>query len=191
VDIGAPGYDNKTGFGLIDAVGVLLQETNGVLTINGDFDFANEDDYFTLKVDGADNSLIDLTINGALLGSVHRQFIKQIVVNGLGGNDTLALDFSNGGFLPVTGITFAGGTGAGNTLLGPDVDATWKVTGAGSGVLQLAGGQVAFDSTQNLTGGAANDTFLFFSGGSIGGSLEAGPGVTLSTSPPWAAWSLP
>ena len=117
VDIGATGYDNRTGHGLIDAVGILLSELGGVLTLNGDFDSAGENDAFRIARDAADDSLIDISDNGTLLGSVHAQFVKRIVVNGLGGTNSLTVDLTNGNPIPSGELSFDGGSaGAANQL---------------------------------------------------------------------------
>jgi hypothetical protein len=80
----------------------------------------------------------------------------------------------------VTNIgTLIGSTGTSNTLISaPGPNVVWDITGTDSGTL---GGTLAFFGFQNLTGSssmagaglpAANDTFLFFKGGSVGGNVK-------------------
>ncbi len=70
------------------------------------------------------------------------------------------------------GIVFDGGSGT-NTLLGPNDDTTWHITGPGSGDLDGTS-VVSFSSVENLVGGEATDT-LDYSG-------LTGLGVTVDSS---------
>jgi hypothetical protein len=63
--------------------------------------------------------------------------------------------------------------GGGDTLIGPDADSTWQVTGPDAGTLD---GWVTFSSVANLTGGAENDTFQLLSGASVSGHIDGGGG---------------
>jgi autotransporter-associated beta strand protein len=83
------------------------------------------------------------------------------------GNDTFAVTSA----LTYTGITIDGGGGV-NTLVGPDAANTWNITDATKGRL----GSVAFANVQNLVGGHVNDTFMFQTAGSVGGTLDGGVG---------------
>jgi hypothetical protein len=65
------------------------------LQLNGDQDFSGENDTFVLKRDSSDTSKLDVTLNGSNSQFTIANF-SQINVNGLGGNDTLILDSSNG-----------------------------------------------------------------------------------------------
>src|SRR5262249_52909637 len=73
------------------------------------------------------------------------------------GNDTFLIQ--NG--FPLAPVFLDGGGGT-NTLQGPDSPNTWQVTGTNGGSLN---GTVGFASVQNLLGGAPDDTFAFFPGG--------------------------
>jgi len=161
VDIPPAGWDNVTGFGLIDAVGVLLSQTNGVLTINGDFDSPNQDDAITIAVDPTDSTQITVTINGVLLGSIRSQFINRIDVNGLGGDDTLTIDLSNGDPTPSGGIHFDGGT-----------------QGTTGDALTISGG--GFESVTYLPDGATFGTGRFTFGASFVGFIRTEEVFTLN-----------
>jgi hypothetical protein len=65
------------------------------------------------------------------------------------------------------------GGGGVNTLVGPDAVNTWNITGPNKGTL----GSVGFANVQNLVGGHVNDTFVFQTAGSVGGTLDGGGGV--------------
>jgi hypothetical protein len=69
--------------------------------------------------------------------------------------------------------TFVGGPGSANTLIAADTPNAWSITEPDSGSVNASG----FKGFQDLTGGAAADTFAFLPGGSVSGSLDGGGGV--------------
>jgi hypothetical protein len=90
----------------------------GVLNINGDTDFAGENDTIRLVREAANPFVLDVFLNNSTIlptFSVSLASLTQINVNGLGGNDTLILDSSNGLINVPNGINYDGGTGF-NTL---------------------------------------------------------------------------
>src|SRR5262249_43225266 len=70
-------------------------------------------------------------------------------------------------------LTIDGGNGS-NTLQGPDAANTWQITGPNAGTLDA---RLSYSSVQNLTGGAAGDTFAFQNGGRLSGKIDGGGGV--------------
>src|SRR5262249_38613744 len=82
----------------------------GVLQITGDTDFFGEDDTIKLVIDGNNPSLLDVFLNSAL-SQFQLSTIQQINVDGLGGNDTLIVDDSNGLIKIVNGIRYDGDGG--------------------------------------------------------------------------------
>ena len=99
----------------------------------------------------------------------------------------------NLGLATAPGIAFftsidsiVGGTGTGDTLLGPGSagdHVTWRITGANAGEVDglLLGSEnitkTLFSSFENLKGrGSTNDSFLFAAGGSLSGILDGGTG---------------
>ena len=98
------------GRGAWKASGLLpVIRTTGVLRINGD-DGGVRDDNFRLVRNAANPLLLDVFVNSTLpVLTVPFAVPQQITVNGLGGNDTLTLDFSNGSFIPPGGISYDGG----------------------------------------------------------------------------------
>src|SRR3990167_206784 len=68
-------------------------------------------------------------------------------------DDRLTIDASAAG---TVGVTFAGNAGT-DTLVGPDTDSAWTITGLDAGVV----GRVAFGGVEDLRGGAARDLFAF------------------------------
>ncbi len=87
--------------------------SQGVLQIDGDMDFAGEDDVIRLVRDGTNPLLLHVFLNGVEpAGSPFPlDGLGQINVNGFGGRDTLIVDSSNGLVNVDLGIRFDGGTG--------------------------------------------------------------------------------
>ncbi len=112
----AEGYDFTTGFGLIDAFASAMEITEGTLHIAGDRDSANPDDQFLLR---QTLSGLEIVLNGDTLGSVSFDLVQEIVLDGLGGDDLLTLDFSGGNPFPNFGIQFNGGS---NTVTGDRIE---------------------------------------------------------------------
>jgi Ca2+-binding RTX toxin-like protein len=87
------------------------------------------------------------------------------------------VDFQGGAAPRPGGITgiqnFAGGPGSANTLIGPDSPNTWTITGPNIGTVN----RFNFTLFQVLTGGAADDTFVFSQGGSVSGAVDGGGGT--------------
>jgi hypothetical protein len=116
----------------------------GVLQINGDTDFAGEDDTIRLIRDTNNTSLLDVFLNGAL-SQFQLSTLQQINVNGLGGKDTLIVDSSNGLITVVNGIRYDGGDFFDNLQLaqtgGPTRTSDTYSVGPdiGSGVSTIAG----------------------------------------------------
>jgi hypothetical protein len=69
--------------------------------------------------------------------------------------------------------SFVGGPGATNTLIAADTPNSWSITGPNSGTVNAT----TFQGFQDLTGGAAADTFAFQQGGSVSGTVDGGGGV--------------
>jgi hypothetical protein len=69
-------------------------------------------------------------------------------------------------------LAIAAGSGS-NTLIGPDIDNIWQITGANSLTLNSV---YPFTGIANLQGGSGADRFAFLSAGSLAGNLDGGPG---------------
>jgi len=144
-----------------------LSVTDGINSINNISNVGN-------IVGGSGNNTYVFEDGASLVGTI----------SGLG---TTTLDYSAYGTSVV--VNLAAGTATGSesvsnimvviggfwndTLIGPDADATWNITGPGSG--SVAG--VSFTGIENLTGAAGNqDTFVFSQDGSVSGLVEGGDG---------------
>src|SRR5438105_4839665 len=64
--------------------------------VYGDQDTPNQDDDFLVNVNSENSNLIDVTRNGTFLGSVDHTVVEGLVIYGLGGNDRLRVDSTNG-----------------------------------------------------------------------------------------------
>ncbi len=85
----------------------------GVLQIDGDMDFAGQDDTIRLVRAANNPLLLQVIVNGVEVAESPLQLdtIQQINVNGLGGNDTLIVDSTNGLVTVDMGIRYDGGLG--------------------------------------------------------------------------------
>lgn len=74
------------------------------------------------------------------------------------------------------GILFVGGTGT-NTLIGPDVAASWSITGGGAGTITAGDMEVSFQGVENLRGGIDADVFNLTSVGFVDETIDGGDGT--------------
>ncbi|HQU41817.1 MAG TPA: Ig-like domain-containing protein, partial [Pirellulales bacterium] len=81
------------------------------LEIDGDTNSPGENDTIRLAADAANPAILDVYINSTTpIFSTYFSLINSIHVNGLGGNNTLIEDFSNGNPLPAGGLTYENAT---------------------------------------------------------------------------------
>ncbi len=102
-----------------------------------------------------------------------------LVINGGPDNDVLNLNrfWSSTNNRPSS----FNGQGGNDTVIGPDVATTWLVSALNGGTLTSAfsstlSNAMTFSNVENLTGGAANDTYLFVFGGRVTGTINGGGG---------------
>jgi Ca2+-binding RTX toxin-like protein len=101
-----------------------------------------------------------------------------VTINLGDGSDTVNLNPTAQKLSTLAGtITINGGSGN-DTLVGPGANNTWRITSSNTGTLSSANmaGLVTFGSVQNLSGGTANNTFVFSDGAGISGNLDGGTG---------------
>jgi len=141
----------------------------GVLNICGDEDFVNQDDVFRLIRNAMNPLILDVYLNSiAPVFSVALAVIEQINVFGVGGNDTLIVDSSNGLITVPNGIRWDGDGAC------PDMD-----EGGNAGV--GFGYDRGIDTLQLLqTGGDQQATDTYSVGPDIGSgkSIIVGPSGT-------------
>ncbi len=70
----------------------------------------------------------------------------------------------------VVGVESITGDGINDTLIAENTNNAWSVTGTGTGTV----GAVAFTNFANLTGGGADDVFVFGAAGAVGGIVNGG-----------------
>jgi hypothetical protein len=87
-------------------------------------------------------------------------------LNGDGGTDVVTANYGNNDVTELLNTCPAG------TLCGTTAAGTFAITGANSGTLNGR----PFSGIINLAGGIGNDSFVFFSGGSLSGNIDGGGG---------------
>jgi len=134
----------------VDNVSSTIAST-GILYITGDTDFANEDDTIRIVRNAANPTLLDVFLNNNT-STPTQQFelaaIQEIVVDGLGGNDNLIVDSTNGLITVPNGIRYDGDGGFDRLTLqqtggGQQTSETYSVgpiVGEGSDVIVGPGG---------------------------------------------------
>jgi Ca2+-binding RTX toxin-like protein len=134
---------------------------NSTLTVTA----GNAASTITVAMDPANPRELAVTVNG-VVNLYNRKQIRQIVILGGPGNDTLRVDDSNGNV--TVPVTLSGGAGN-DTIVGGSMDALLQ-GGNGNDVLTAGSGQ------QTLDGGNGDDRLM---GGSSHDLLEGGNGDDL------------
>ncbi len=128
----------------------------------------------TVGADDQGAAILRLIDNDESNTILAEQAIDQDINFAISGNDQadrLTIDFDAAALAYAVSFTFDGGAGD-DTLIAADNDNTWVITGEDAGTLN---GQ-SFNDVENLTGGAADDAFIFY-GGSISGTIDGGEGI--------------
>jgi len=166
----------------------LVRATIGAITLNV------ADSFYALPLQGTvavtTPSTLTINVDGPLTGNADPGvgstiFVRaaldalSLVINGGPDNDTLSLfrSWSSANNRPST----FNGQGGVDTLVGPDVGTLWSVNAINGGGLASTfapnfSNVMNFTGVENLTGGAANDTFFFFNGGRVTGVINGGGG---------------
>ncbi|MBI5346950.1 MAG: hypothetical protein HZB76_07405 [Chlamydiae bacterium] len=93
------------------------------------------------------------------------------------GNDT---------FRVINGISFVDGRGGINTLIGPNENKVWNITGSNSGNI-VADQPITFINIQNLVGGNFDDTFMMVGSGNLNGYIDGGGGFNTLDYSEWGS----
>jgi hypothetical protein len=110
-----------------------------------------------------------VTINGGLAGNTFNVVALPAQTVDLytgGGNDKVNVETTSGSLV-------VNGQGGNNTLVGPNGNETWHITGTNAGSV----GGVSFSNVQNLTGGTGNDLLVFSNGAGVTGTINGGGGT--------------
>ncbi|MHC4632412.1 MAG: LEPR-XLL domain-containing protein [Planctomycetota bacterium] len=126
-------------------------------------------DEFTLRGDDTINGIITIdSTNGTLVDTSFEAPSSSLIVNSGSGSDIITVEILEPGF-----SLFINGQAGNDTLIGPDIDSTWNITGTDSG--SVAG--AIFADIENLTGGTGADIFVFANGSQISGVIDGGSGT--------------
>ncbi|HEY6565073.1 MAG TPA: calcium-binding protein, partial [Pirellulaceae bacterium] len=106
-----------------------------------------------------------LTVNGALYGL---NSLDGLTIHGQTREDTFVVES-----LPTFPVALKG-NGDTDTLQGPNTNNVWQMTATNVGTLN---GNVSFSTIENLTGGTANDTFIYAAGKRSSGTVDGGGGT--------------
>lgn len=144
---------------------------------------ANADNFYVKK--DADGLNADVWINSATpgTGAPTTQFLltqlSTVEIDGLGGNDKLTVDYTNGNPIPLTGLKFAGGAGT-DTLKAIGTGATDAFSVGSGGLSHAGGGTLSQSDVENLaiSGGNFAVDVQAVTSGSVA-SLDVGAGATV------------
>ncbi|MDH4156934.1 MAG: hypothetical protein OEW00_06620, partial [candidate division Zixibacteria bacterium] len=127
-------------------------------------------DEFTLRGDNTiSNGIITIdSTNGTLIDTTFEAPSGSLTVNSGPGSDIITVEVLEPGF-----DLFINGQGGSDTLIGPDIDSTWNITGTDCG--SVAG--AIFTDIENLIGGTGADIFVFANGSQISGVIDGGWGT--------------
>jgi hypothetical protein len=127
-------------------------------------------DEFTIRGDDTTiNGIITIdSTNGTLTDTIFEGPIGSLTVNSGPGSDIIKIDVLEPGF----GL-FINGQAGQDTIIGPDIDCDWNITGTDSGTVS----GVIFTDIENLIGSICSDTFIFADGGRISGLIDGGWGT--------------
>jgi Ca2+-binding RTX toxin-like protein len=143
---------------------------------------------------------LQLGTNTGVAGVVGKLLtVEQLVANGANSNRLLGSNVATPYVIDTAGKITAGGIIATNirtivggtlvdTLTGPNMAATWTVSGPNAGSIQLGANAIAFSGVENLVGGTGDDDFTIAPTGSLTGGLQGGSG-TGRNSLSYAGWS--
>jgi hypothetical protein len=170
--------------------GTVKNIQNGA-ALSGDLIGGDQNDTFyiyyygTANGGGGTNTLVSMnydntwTITGPNAGTIdtipppvgHVSFTNIQKLQGGGQIDTFNV--------PTNGLVQSiNGDGGNDTIVGPNAPTTWTIDGVNSGNFHGSGTTV-FNTIENLTAGSDNDTFYFYPGAQITGTLDGGAGTNV------------
>ncbi len=152
---------------------LLFESLEQRMVLAADFVFDATNDQrsgfqFTLGSDGTHIELTDTSTGAIVMEQSLADNSGSIVIKGTRQAESLRIDSS----LPNTiTVLFVGGDGV-DSLIGPQSDSDWKITGDNTGTLN---GRVQFVGVENLVGAVDNkDEFRFSVSGKLSGKIDGG-----------------
>jgi len=142
VDMAAPGYDQSTGFGLIQAPQAITNlGGQNTVTIDGTNDPSA--DAFKITRSGAYDQFY---VNNSLVLTAAVAGISKIVIKGSNYNDSLTIDASGGDTIPSGGVTFNAASGANSLTVKADANMA-----LGNGSVTLTGDEPGTVSVSSVS----------------------------------------
>jgi Ca2+-binding RTX toxin-like protein len=162
INVGAPGLLFDTLF--------TLSGIKGHLTVSGDaavntLNFKDNDEFSSART-------YQLTASSAkrdAIATIDFNTVSAVNLTAGSGDDKITVNSSNL-FIPWS----IDGGGGNDTIVGPNLDDTWNLTGNNSGKFSV---NVKFVNVENLTGGGLKDRFVFSNGMGVAGKINGGGGV--------------
>ena len=147
-----------------DAQGQTAQATfqffvDASVPVNGDQQTPNQDDVIRVVRSGAN---LNIFRNGTLVIDQALATAPAYLINGLGGNDTLIVDYTGGNPVPAAGLSLDGGSGAADVVRVVGSSAADAVTLTAGNVALAAGGDFDYANgeTLELQFGPGHDTLM-------------------------------
>ena len=163
------------------------------------------DDAFVLRLDPTDSDFIEIEFNGIVAERFELAETVQIVLRGLGGNDSFTIDYSHGDPTPEAGFVLAGGNGSDTISVVTLEDVEYRIKDIdGSSEFENREDQIDgflrvnteeglnipiplricnwFYDIESFNGGQGNDLFFFSTVGQLASfvgdvAIDAGTGV--------------
>ena len=148
-----------------------LSNLAGAVTINGGSDTDTLNLFDQQSNADQDYTITSSTIAATGMATVSYQGLAAVTLDTSNGTDTVTVQSTPAG----TAVAVNGGSGF-NTLVGSAADNTWNITGTNAGTLSAVSvaGPVTFTGVQSLSGGPADDTFVFSDGAGVSGNIQSG-----------------
>ncbi|HBL59912.1 MAG TPA: hypothetical protein DDZ80_15970, partial [Cyanobacteria bacterium UBA8803] len=143
---------------------------NGNLSGNGDLIIQPFSADGAIAISSPNNNTTALDLTTADIALLQNGF-NSIIIGSPDGTGTISIN----SVVPFNDpVNIAGGS----TLVGPDQDTTWNITGTDAGNLNnLFPNTLTFSNIENITGGSANDSFVFSNGITFAGAIDGGTGT--------------
>jgi Ca2+-binding RTX toxin-like protein len=176
VNVGSPGT--------LDGVkGALKVMSGGAASLVFNDSAATTGKTFTIYDDGDGDNSVVLGSGPVSDAVVAYENVGSINIRAGSGNDSVVVDYRRRAMSAL--VSFLGGAGF-DSLVASDLSNFWNITGRDAGRLTVSASSAgpllataSFASVESLTGGEADDKFLFADGAGLTGSIDARGGTDL------------